>query len=237
MPKKEKSPVKQITAWSFSRWAQHSGDAGCPFKAKLKFIDKRLEPTAPAMARGAEIHQLAQTALEKPKTKVPKELATVKGAVDRLRKLKAQAELELCLTRAWVKTGWFDANAWLRIKIDAIAGRDKGHRVVEVVDWKTGKYKPDNKEYALQLELYGAGVLAAYPHVEEVHAALVFTDHPQRDAPPAAATFGRKDLPRLVKAWEGRVRPVLADTRFAPRPGWYCRYCHFRKENGGPCKF
>ena len=30
---------------------------------------------------------------------------------------------------------------------------------------------------------------------------------------------------------------LLTDTLFAPRPGPYCRWCHFRKENGGPCTF
>lgn len=229
--------VKRITAWSFSRWAAHSGENGCPFKAKLKFIDRLPEPSAPAMARGGVIHKLAEKALKAPRLIVPPELKTVRPALTGLRKLKAQVELELCLTRDWVKTGWFDVNAWLRIKIDAIAARDKHHRVVEVVDWKTGKYRPDSKEYGLQLELYGAGTLSAYAHVEEVHAALIFTDHDQKAAPPSKATFTRADLPGLIQAWEGRIRPMLADTRFAPRPGWYCRYCHFRKANKGPCKF
>ncbi len=228
---------KPITAWSFSRWATHSGENGCPLKAKLKFIDKLPEPSGPAMARGVLIHQLAEATLTAPKLAVPPELRAVKAVLTRLRKLKAQAELELCLTSAWAKTGWFDANAWLRIKVDAIAGRDKTHRTVEVIDWKTGKYRPESKEYSLQLELYGVGVLSAYPHVEEVHAALVFTDHDQQDAPPFKAAFTRADAPRLVKEWGARAKPMLADTRFAPRPGFYCRYCWFSKSKNGPCKF
>ena len=238
---KKKAKVEEarpkITAWSFSRWAQHSGDAGCPFKAYLKFVKRLPEPAGPAMARGAAIHELAQAALEKPKLAVPPELTTVKKVVARLRKLRAQAELELALTREWAKTGWFEKTTWLRIKVDAIAAVNKSGSAVEVVDWKTGKYRPDSKEYGLQLELYGAGVLSAYPDVAEARTRLVFTDHDQVAAPPREAAFARKDLPRLVSAWEGRVRPLLADTRFAPRPGWYCRNCHFRKSNNGPCQY
>jgi len=189
------------------------------------------------MARGSEIHKLAETALKSPKTKVPAELKYVKPVIETMRKLKAQTELELCLDKDWVKTGWFDVNAWCRIKIDAIAAHDKKNEKIDVKDWKTGKYKPDNKEYAMQLELYGAGVLSAYPHVKEVTTSLVFVDHPQKLAPAPKAVFVREQLPSLIKTWNMRVTPLLSDTRFSPRPGWYCRYCHFRKENGGPCKF
>ncbi len=230
-------PVKQITAWSFSRWTTHSGDNGCPYKAKLKFIEKRNEPKGPAMERGTIIHKMAEDVILKPKMKIPAELKYVAKEFGRLRALKAQPELELAVTKDWKKTDWFGPLTWLRIKIDAIAGRKKDHSVVEAVDWKTGQYKPDSKDYDLQLELYGGGVLSAYEHVDEVVTRLVFTDHPQKDAPPREKTFTRDDAPRLVKLWNDRAKPMLADTRFAPRPGWYCRYCHFRKENGGPCKY
>src|SRR4051812_29782193 len=120
MAKKE-PPKEKITAWSFSRWATHSGERGCPFKAWLKFVQKRSEPSAPAMARGLQIHSLAESALKNAKLKVPPELRQVSKDIARLRKLEAQPELELCLDRKWRKTGWFDANAWLRIKIDVIA--------------------------------------------------------------------------------------------------------------------
>ena len=217
--------------------ATHSGENGCPFKAYLKFIKKLPAPAGLAMVRGGRIHQLAEAALTAPKLAVPPELVTVKPTLTRLRRLSAQPELELALTSAWAKTGWFDKNAWLRLKIDAIAAVTKDRRVVEVVDWKTGRYRPDSKAHQLQLELYGAGVLSAYSNVDKVHTRLTFTDHDQKTAPPAKATFTRADLPRLQQAWAGRAQSMLADTRFSPRPGWYCRSCHFRKANGGPCVY
>ena len=47
----------RITSWSFSRWSCYSS---CPYKAKLKFIDKLKEPGSPQMDRGTVIHELAE---------------------------------------------------------------------------------------------------------------------------------------------------------------------------------
>lgn len=209
----------------------------CPFKAKLKFIERRTEPGGPAMARGAEIHGLAQDFIEGRKRMVPADLSKVKAELTSLRKRKATSEGEIGLTSTWIATGWFDANVWCRVKLDAIAPIDKRGAKVEAIDWKTGRYAPDRPEYVEQLHLYATGVMSAKPLVNEVHAKLVFTDHDQRSARPVVAVYKRDALDAMQSDWEKRVKPLLNDTRFAPRPGAYCRYCAFRKAVGGPCKY
>jgi hypothetical protein len=42
---------------------------------------------------------------------------------------------------------------------------------------------------------------------------------------------------KLADDWEDKTRPMLNDTIFAPKPGNACRWCHWKKSNGGPCKF
>ena len=40
----------------------------------------------------------------------------------------------------------------------------------------------------------------------------------------------------MLKAlWEQNVKPMFKDEIFAPLPSYMCRWCHFRKDNGGPC--
>lgn len=224
----------KILQWSFSRYGQYQE---CPFKAKLKFIDKMSEPSGPALARGAEIHGLAQDFLEGRKRTVPAELVNVAAELRAYRKAKATSEGEMGLTSRWTATGWFASDVWCRVKLDAIAPANKRGDVVDAIDWKTGKYAPERPEYAEQLDLYATAVLSVRAEVHEVRTKLIFTDHDQRRAPPVVATFTRDALTAMQKTWEKRVKPMLNDTRFAPRAGAHCRYCTFRKAVGGPCKY
>ena len=226
--------VQKITQWSFSRYTQYQE---CPYKAKLRFIEKRDTPGGPAMVRGAEIHGLAQDYLEGRKRTVPVDLSYVKPLLMKYKKMKATSEGEIGITREWGQTGWFDHDVWCRIKLDAIVPLGKKGEEADAVDWKTGKYAPDRPEYAEQLELYATGILSVRPSVKVVHTKLIFTDHDQKTSPPVIATYERGQLKGMQKSWEKRVKPMLADSRFAPRPGNYCRYCTFRKAVGGPCKY
>jgi len=44
-------------------------------------------------------------------------------------------------------------------------------------------------------------------------------------------------LPGL-QAWvTEKVMKIENDDIFAPNPSYACRWCHFRKNNGGPCQW
>ena len=90
----------------------------------------------------------------------------------------------------------------------------------------------------MQLELYALAAFKRYPHLEEVLPRLVYLDtgdvYPPEDDP---LVFKRSDVPALEKLWAKRIKPMLADKRFLPKPNNKCRWCHFRKENSGPCRF
>lgn len=255
MPTKQ---VERITSWSFSRYATYEE---CPAKARYKFIDRRKEPGSKAMDRGGDVHLLAEHAV---KGTVPalgdfKSLGEAE-ATEAIRALKARkppahlsnfaeefaavrktrgaaAELELAFTREWDPCDWRDWNrAWLRVKIDLLIPPAAPDYVVRVVDHKTGRVKSGG--YGEQLELYAIGGMLRYPQAKTADTRLWYLDAgvivPEEDK---EATFQRRQLPKLIKVWEARVAPMLSDTVFAPRPGPYCRYCHFRKSNGGPCPY
>lgn len=236
-----KIPVKQITSWSYSRYADYRQ---CPLKAKLKHIDKLKEPQNEAMARGEAIHKKAESFIRGEMRTLPAELKSFEKLFKEMKSLYKKNQKVLvvedswALKRDWSKTLWNDWNGcWLRIKLDL--AEIKGSTMI-ITDWKTGKFRPEmNEDYMEQLELYALGAFLLYPTIDTVYPRLAYVDqslmYPEN---PDDLVFTRSaNLSGLLKTWERRIKPMLADKKFAPRPNDKCRWCHFRKSNGGPCKF
>lgn len=231
----------QIKAWSFSRYSVYKL---CPAKAKYLFLDKLKEPKSPALENGARVHDLAEKYIKGQIARLPVEL---KEFGDEFKAHRAQykkkisgmvVEDQWAFTAGWDETTWNDwLKCWLRIKVDCAHHLDE--KTLRVRDWKTGKFRENlNEEYVEQLELYALTSLVLHPHLDAVHVELVYLDqgiiYPNRETP---LIFYRADVARLKKLWEKRVKPMLSDKRFAPRPNDKCRYCHFSKAKSGPCRF
>lgn len=240
-----KIPVKQITSWSFSRYSDYKQ---CPLKAKLKHIDKIVEPPNDAMARGAYIHTQAEKFIKGEIKTLPSELKLFGGE---FKALKARYKKKIngmvvednwAFTEDWTQTQWNNWVAcWVRIKLDCAHHQDD--ETLVVTDWKTGKFREDqNEDYLEQLELYALSALILYPHIQKVKPRLVYLDigiiHPTADV---ELVFTRADLPKLKKLWVKRTKAMLSDKLFAPRPNDKCKWCFFRSSNkaagGGQCKF
>lgn len=234
--------VKKLTSWSASRYADYRQ---CPAKAKFKHVDKLKEPPNDAMARGIKIHELAEHYVKGNLKRFPSELSKFESA---FRKWKDQYKKQpVSAPTMLVEGGWnfrsdwsitrFDdwKECWLRIKVDLAIFETLEH--LRVVDHKTGKKRPFmQEEYMLQLELYALGAFHMYPHVETVSPELWYLDTGEtvtREEGP----YTRKDLPMLQKTWEKRVKAMMNDTKFKATPNSKCCWCHYRKENGGPCNF
>lgn len=231
----------KITAWSFSRWAAYES---CPAKAKYKFIDKLPEPSSEALERGTALHKLCEDYLRGIKKAVPAELKLIADQLKCLRRAKALPEAEFAFDREWNPVSWFDRRAWVRVKADAVVPPiiDVELPLVKVDDFKSGgkldaatNTVVSKEEYPLQLELYGLAGLITYPVAALAKTSLVFIDHGR--VVESEESFTPKDVPRLKKVWEVRTKKMLADTKFKPKPGNACRWCHFRKANGGPCAY
>lgn len=231
-------PSYNVTSWSFSRWSDYKK---CPAHFKFKHLDKLKEPPNPAMERGSAIHKLAEDYVLGVKKTLPKELSLFK---DEFKALKAQkikfVEENWSFTRDWQLTEWNNwANCWLRVKLD-VAYIHPEHNVIVPIDHKTGKPRDDkNAEYELQLELYGLAALVQQPSVAAASPRLWYLDHGvvYPDPEEREIEFTQKDVPALKKKWETRVKPMFTDKTFKPTPGDACRWCHYRKSNGGPCKY
>jgi CRISPR/Cas system-associated exonuclease Cas4 (RecB family) len=247
------TPIKKrIEAWSWSRYNDYRK---CPALAGYKYVTKPELPPgegSPAMDRGTGIHQIAQAFASKEvpaidkrdgdrlkpfkariaaaaKGTMPKELASFRKEFNELRKIVPLVEQEWAFNNRWQPVGWFGAEAWCRVKVDAHHHNTKDS-ILPIIDHKTGKvYEEDGR---LQMELYGVAGLIKYPDVKVVHSQLWYLDQGEK----AEHEFKREDLPKLQNLWTERTKAMLSDTKFATRPGYYCRWCEYSADNLGPCK-
>ena len=129
-------------------------------------------------------------------------------------------EKEMTLTTELTPTGWWDADAWIRSKLDVLIL--KGPSAI-VMDWKTGKRRPD----FTQLELFALQVFAHHPEVEVVTSTFVWTQdlttdkevYHKRDA----HVYWTRLLDRIV-----RIEQAAAEDNWPAKPSGLCQYC--------PCK-
>lgn len=243
--------LRKITAWSYSRYKDWKK---CPLSAKYKFVDKiEVESTAVQTA-GTSIHQLAcEWASKKTSTgtpskmrRIPKELAAFEEEFDELRNSKLQVVAEWdCdpwkqtrefskfawgFTKDWTLCEFFDTpRVWCRVKLDTHTFNHES-KTVRVIDYKSGRIYPDDHEE--QSELYAIGAFLKYPNAEKARVELWYLD--QQSVTPYEYT--RDQLLRLEIKWSAKVKPMLADTRFQPRPGKHCSWCPFGVSKGGVCK-
>lgn len=219
--------TEQITQWSFSRLKDYRQ---CPAKAKFKHILRLKEPGNAAMQRGTDAHALAESfARASLKAKAPVELAKLEKEFRKLQKEGIITEEKWALTKDWVPTGFFDKNCWVRVVLDC-AFIDDATETLHIIDYKTGKVYEDSKE---QLSLYAVAGFEHYPDVKHVSAELWYLDTGEI----IKLEYDKSQLPAIKKEWKLKTRAMLNDKTFAPRAGSYCRWCHYRKTNGGPCEF
>jgi hypothetical protein len=234
--------VAKYKSWSWTRWSDWDR---CPAFAKYKHIDKLPEPKSSAMLRGAAVAEAGEKFLKKEVAKLAPELKPVAKEFGRLRNIRGLiVESQWGFTAEWEPVGYYDWDKCkLRSKIDV--GYIENN-VLEFTDNKTGKYNERDKDkYELQLDLYCAAGIAQYPTLKGVRPRLLYTDlGMQYPAQPVLVTAVQAR--RKQKEWNKRFAPMLAERRWAPRPGFYCQWCPFSKnfvdkvsgkKMPGPCKY
>jgi RecB family exonuclease len=224
---KKKAAPQVIQAWSFSRLNEYES---CPKKSYFKVIEKLKEPGSEAMDRGAAIHKEGEDYLKGLLEEVPPSFAGLGQELAEAKMLGAKSEVEATFRKDWTSCGWFDEDAWLRVKIDMLLVQDG---VVRIVDFKTGKNRGG---YEDQLELYALTALLIYPDCKDVSCELWFTDSSEIIGT-KAGTYNAGHLDDLKKKWEKRVTPMLCDTIFAPRPSSACKWCWFSQSKTGKCEY
>jgi hypothetical protein len=216
----------------------------CPLYFKLKHLDRIKTPGSAAMNRGSDIHKEGELYLRKAsapgagRVTVPKSYSNFADQMKELAKLNPTMEQQWGFTREWAPCaprpndphGWFAKDTWLRIVCDVSVVYPDG--TAEVIDFKTGRMYDTNEE---QVELFSGGSFMKFPNVKKVTARLWYLDVDGDNE--VIREYTDKDFAAIKKDWEKKIRPMFNDRKFAPTPNRRCGTCHFRKDNGGPCKF
>lgn len=225
-----------IKQWSPSRLFQYEA---CPLSAKYKYVDKVPEPgpKGAALVRGEELHGHLEHFIKGWREDLDPKVAKMSKVATELRegfkRGEVHVEIELAITREWKVTKWVAPDTWGRFKLDVIV---KSGNKGRVIDWKTGKYKPDG-DYADQLNAYSTAALSVTPELEEMSSCLIFVDHTDVPVERPEGSVVRSKLAEQQEYWSDRVARMERDSVFAPRPGFACRWCPYRKSAGGPCEF
>lgn len=221
--------MPQVTAWSFSRVEMYER---CPFQFKCKHIDRLPEPGSAAMERGSKIHKdiadflTGKCPLPSSGRRFSKLLYELKAIPDEAKFIEQQWGF----TKSWRPTGWFGADTWLRVVLDA--GVVYEDNTADVIDHKTGKRYAHNDD---QVELFAAAVFQRFPAVTKVTTRLWYLDVDGDNE--SIAEFDKAGVRGVMDKWDARVAPLFAETMWAPRPNDKCHWCAYAKSAGGPCRF
>lgn len=199
----------------------------CPSRYKFSRIDRLQEPSGDAATRGSLIHSEIEAII---KGELPLVSDVVQYLVPQLNKWKlsnAQSEMQFAIDDKWNLVDYKDKNAWFRGVIDLYFEEND---VATVLDFKTGK----ERDYSDQVIVYAAIVLATKPHINRVNLAIEFLDS-QKNVQYARIT--RDELGKYKDELANRINTINKDNIFAANPSGLCKFCHFRKSNGGPCKW
>ena len=129
-------------------------------------------------------------------------------------------EQEMTLNRKLKPTGWWAEDAWMRSKLDVLV--IKGKRAI-VLDWKTGKRRPDFD----QLELFALQVFAHHKDVDEVSSGFVWL----KDQAIDRNTYNRGNIGELWSQLLNKVSRIersLHSDDWPAKPSGLCRFCPAR---------
>jgi len=131
-------------------------------------------------------------------------------------------EQEYTLTSDLKPTDWFAKDAWLRFKLDVLAIRPNGRAIV--IDWKTGKRRPDFD----QLEMFAIAVFSFWPAADRVSSMFVWTKENATDK----ETYKREHLDDMWTRLLTRIHRVeksLETDNWPAKPSGLCKFCPCRE--------
>jgi hypothetical protein len=205
-------------AHSYSAFKQFSN---CPKQYQMQRITRVVRPIpGEASIYGTRIHEQLECRL-RDKTVLPAESSKYELLCRSFEELPGHllVEQEMTLSKHLEPTGWWDDNAWLRVKADVLVLPNRGDAAV-VADWKTGKHRPDN----FQLEILALLVFKHYPDIKRVKASFVWLKDMRMDH----RIYTRNDTARLwdkVYAHVGRIETAVRKDMWPAKPSGLCPWC------------
>lgn len=222
-----------VTSWSFSRLIDWET---CPYRIKLRAVDRCPEPPNIYGDEGNRQHKLAEDYILARAPSLDPVLGNFQAEYEHLRLLarhhQVAVEEEWAFRRDWSVTDWREDDAWLRIKIDHLVYND----IPIVVDLKTGKRWGNEIKHAQQTQLY-AVVTFLRTQRPIIDTELWYSKHNDL----VRTRYNAKELAIFLSRFQARARIMTEATQFPPHPSIFsCKLCAYRQvEDGGSgaCKY
>jgi hypothetical protein len=204
-------------AHSFSALTMYEN---CPQRYYRQRIIKDVKDLgSKASEEGQRIHKLLELRLTDGR-ELPEELQDVELLCQKLEGAPGEllVEEELTLNEDLKPVGWFDKDAWFRVKTDVLI--INGPTAI-VLDWKNGKRKIDY----FQMESTAANIFMHYPEVETVKTSLIWLKTMATD--PEIYTKAE----HFHSSWESIYEKVALIEKSAESGDWpakpsgLCSYC------------
>lgn len=203
--------------WSYSMLTSWET---CPRRHYLTRISKVVsEPQTEATTHGNAVHKALEVSV-RDNTPLGPKYRQYEPLVETIRQAPGakQAEFKFALTRNFTPTGYWDRDAWVRGVLDLQVLRPTS---VTVLDYKTGKPKPD----ADQLKLFAAAAFSLHPFAKTVKTGYAWLAYNKLDT----ETFERGDEAAIWQEFLPRVRRMetaTAENDHPPKPSGLCgKWC------------
>lgn len=197
----------------------------CPYRYyRQRILKDVVEESGEATIHGERIHEFLERRLKG--SALPQEAERYEPLCQSVEKMAKGGELfiehELVLTENLTPTGWWDADAWLRSKLDVLV--ITGDTAV-VMDWKTGKRRVDS----FQMDLFAAQVFKHFPQVQKVKTSLVWLKTMEMDT----EMYARGNINEVWAEIMGKINRIymsVEHNNWPARPSGLCRYCPARHD-------
>jgi len=200
--------------WSYSALTAFET---CPRRFYLTRVSREVkEPQTEATLWGNKVHKALELYAkgEKP---LQKDFKVFQRYVDKILSYEGKrvVEKQVALDRNLRPTTWMAKNVWVRGIIDiGVVGSEKAY----LLDWKTGKRKPDSD----QLKLFAALAFASFPWIERVTTGFIWLKPREFDK----ETFTREQLTEIWGEFHprlSRLATAYAEDKWTPKPSGLCR--------------
>lgn len=193
----------------------------CPLRYYKQRVLKEITDTGgDASVYGERIHKFLEDRLCE-NAALPQEAVQYEALCKSVEAIAEGGELhierELVLNENLEPTGWWDADAWLRSKLDILVVN--GDTAV-VMDWKTGKRRPD----FFQMELFAAQVFKHFPQVIKVKTSLVWLKTLEMDTEEYKLEHANQIWEKIISKIR-RIHQSLEHETWPAKPSGLCPYC------------
>lgn len=200
--------------WSYSALTAFET---CPRRYQLTRVTKQaVEKQTDATIWGNKVHKALELCAKGEKS-LPEDMKQYEKYVHKILQYEGKRIIEerMALNKEFRPTKWMAKDVWVRGIVDiGVIGSETAY----LLDWKTGKRKPDND----QLKLFAIMAFTHFPWVDEVVTGFIWLKEGKFDK----ARFNREELTELWNEFLPRVKRLevaYEEDKWIPKPSGLCK--------------